>query len=384
MGIVFPRQASQRQIIRHAPKNRHQWQQAIAIGLIQHEAAHIRFSDAKPNESILGWLWNALEDERIERLLISYYPQLKASRELLNDAAWFYTEPSSDLLVGCLLWRWEWHRHEREYKFCPADKTKSEFWQTEIRPLVEQAWVAPNSDRVAIIAQEILDKLGYANQAKLLSNLPFTFWSGPKGKKPHNNSPSNSKIEQLPPSPITLPSYSPILIPEDERSDNSIVSSIDEFEENLNRSHSSKALPSSSLLPKNNSNGYRLQEACPNAILERVEGYARDLAIALKPPIPQTFRRPHNSRGKLNLERALAGHQRPFDFKGSVAPARSVAILTLVDCSGSMKGAFLQEAIAASLLLDRAADMAGVVFGVWGPPTHSFGYSFPFRGIFPE
>ncbi|MGK7876415.1 MAG: hypothetical protein AB4426_24900 [Xenococcaceae cyanobacterium] len=41
-------------------------------------------------------------------------------------------------------------------------------------------------------------------------------------------------------------------------------------------------------------------------------------------------------------------------------------MLVLVDESGSMGGKLLQAATAATLMLDRAAAIAGLVFGVWG------------------
>jgi hypothetical protein len=40
------------------------WQQALATALVEHEAGHIRHSGDKPAAPLLGWVWNALEDER--------------------------------------------------------------------------------------------------------------------------------------------------------------------------------------------------------------------------------------------------------------------------------------------------------------------------------
>ena len=62
-------------------------------------------------------------------------------------------------------------------------------------------------------------------------------------------------------------------------------------------------------------NDPKLTEADPTPLLAQVEGYARDLALALRPPTPNQRPRPHRSRGELVLERALEGHERPFAYR---------------------------------------------------------------------
>lgn len=344
VALKFPQKPSQRDCIRNAPQSLQEWQQAITLGLIQHEAAHIRFSgwSSRPQEPTLGWLWNTLEDERIERLMIDYYPQIQEFRELLCDAAWFYTEPSSNLLIGCLLWRWEWHRLPEERKFNPGNYPELQLWQKEIRPLVEKAWIAKNSDEVVVIAKEILHRLEIPEQQPLSSDIPFAFWDGSNGEKDQDG--------LLPKSPATNSSLPSSIV--------KLPGSLSQSSSNIQKKkiHQNKK-PVSPPKPR---------EVSPHTILTRIEGYARDLALALKPPIAKQFRRPHSSRGELNLQRALEGHQKPFNLKQAPAPSRSVAMLVLIDQSGSMKGKPLNEAIAASLLLDRAASIAEITLGVWG------------------
>src|SRR5690349_4619384 len=69
-----PADAAARSRIRHLPPmtaavahgRRDVFQQAVTVGLVEHEAGHIRHSGTKPSGQTLAWLWNALEDERQE------------------------------------------------------------------------------------------------------------------------------------------------------------------------------------------------------------------------------------------------------------------------------------------------------------------------------
>jgi hypothetical protein len=147
------------------------WQQALATALVEHEAGHIRWSGAKPTAPLLGWLWNSLEDERQERRQIAAHPPLAHTFDFLGDAVWVTQTSTTDLLAGCLLWRWEWDRALHERRFQPTDEQRA-FWEEQIRPLVEAAWQAPTSDDVTTLARQILELLDLSIDAPLPDNLP--------------------------------------------------------------------------------------------------------------------------------------------------------------------------------------------------------------------
>ena len=374
--MICPRKKAQRKQIRNCPSNRDKFEQLMTTALIYHEAAHIRFSGNKPQEKLLGWLWNALEDRRIERLLTQAYPHFQSSLEFLNDTVWYYTEKTEDILSGCLLWGWEHHLPTNQRKFQPTSE-QFELWEQKIKPLVEQAWVASHSDEVTIIATKILHLLGINNFEQELNQLPFWFWQAPEGDQTDDESITEQELQDL---DIYLSDFlgtinTNLLINNDDSSstENNIKS---ENNTTSNSQELSKFNEDDDFIDdlidliddEDNWNDNYLQSQLqePHCILARVEGYARDLATALKPLVPKTIKRPHRARGELNLERALDGHQRPFDYKQAPAPARSVAILTLIDQSGSMDGQRINEARAATMLLDRASEIAGITYGVYG------------------
>lgn len=362
----------------------------MTTALIYHEAAHILFSGEKPIPRLLGWLWNALEDRRIERLLVKAYPQFKSSLEFINDTVWYYSETTQDILAGCLFWGWENHLSANQRKFNPAFGLV-ELWEEQIKPLVEQAWEAANSDEVTEIAIKILQILGNDFEQDI-SHLPMVFWHPPMGDKIKVQSLSDQELADLDSS--SLHDLSHLF----ERNDDSSEDEIDEATQKNNEDNFEDEIDQDCWQAEDKDEdleedleeddfddedkalddliGLHLffprviqspsQTQSPSVILSRVEGYARDLAIALKPQIPNVLKRPHRSRGMFNLERGLDGHERPFDYKQASAPASSVAILTLIDQSGSMDGKRIQEAIAATMLLDRASELAGIAFGVYG------------------
>lgn len=250
VSVIFPRDRLERKQVRHAPSSRPKWQQAITAAVVQHEAGHIRYSGSKPNQPVLGWLWNALEDERIERLLAAAYPQMKASFEFLNDAVWYRATPTQNLLAGCLLWRWECDRVPDDRKFYPATPEDLNKWSEEIRPLVEKAWIAETSDEVTEIARAILQRLGIPEDASLGNDLPVCPCGGTHGERGFVSpvqEPASTDPLPLPPVGSKIPGYS-----------------------------------SAKRVKKDAS----VSEASPEAQLSQVEGYARDLAVALKPPFP--------------------------------------------------------------------------------------------------
>ena len=333
LALPFPEDPAERARVRHAPDAPLRWEQLLATALVEHEAGHICHSGEKPTASTLGWLWNALEDERQERRQWRATPELEPLFALLGDAAWRENQPTTDLLAGCLLWRWE-EDHGASQRLFRPDPVAAKRWTREIRPLVEAAWEAATSDEVTQLAREILARLGLPEDAPPPAGLPQTICAGVFGKRLGGDAPDGAP-QSSPATPLP----------------------------------DGVGLPTAGQPPS--AFDASQAEADPTALLAQVEGFARDLALALHPPAPNQRPRPHRSRGDLVLERALEGQERPFAYERVAAPARQVALLVLVDQTGSMgkrtdAHSRMTGAVTATMLLHRAAELASIRFGVWG------------------
>lgn len=324
-----------------ATSRRDVFQQAVTVGLVEHEAGHIGHSGTRPSGATLGWLWNALEDERQERLQALAHPELYDLFTFLGDAVWYGTESTDRHLDGCLLWRWEHDRPAHERKFRPSTPEDLELWQGHVRPLVEQAWAADTSEQVTMIARQVLRLLDVPEDAPLPDHLPPSLCAsggGEAGRREVGPPPKIPPAAPAPPSGARIPGQ-------------------------IGQVGWGGAGSGSGHDPDHPA------EADPEALLAEVEGAARDLARWLRPPTPHIRARPDPGRGELQMERALDGHPRPFDRKTGSAPAPSRAWLLLVDLSGSMgdarrTGQPLYGAVRAAMWLDRAAELAGVTLGI--------------------
>ena len=142
-----------------------------ARALAYHEAGHVLWTEVVPLAgSTHGWLTNALEDEREERLTAAYYAPAgrdfaELGRRMWRDGSALGAKPVADrtttLLNACLYARWD---HERPAgapsRILIPGAADAALWETAIYPLVEQAWVAPDTATVAAIAREILTRIG--------------------------------------------------------------------------------------------------------------------------------------------------------------------------------------------------------------------------------
>ncbi|ABW35038.1 Zn-dependent peptidase (plasmid) [Deinococcus geothermalis DSM 11300] len=136
------------------------------VGFAAHEAGHVRFSFAKP-AGTLGELWNALEDERMERLMARAYPELRLAQAFtfLGDVASARAQEkfTGSALEGCLFWRWE---HDRLAPRWQVNEQDADLWE-DVRPLVEAAWQARDSNQVTWIARQILGLVRAQQQEQL-------------------------------------------------------------------------------------------------------------------------------------------------------------------------------------------------------------------------
>jgi Mg-chelatase subunit ChlD len=109
----------------------------------------------------------------------------------------------------------------------------------------------------------------------------------------------------------------------------------------------------------------------PRPLLAEVEGAARELARHLAPTVPRARLRADPARGELDLERTLQRDEKPFDARSAPGAGRERAWFLLVDMSGSMgasdePASAMHGAVRTAMWLDRAAELAGIPFGVYG------------------
>ena len=294
-------------------------------GLIAHEAGHILYSGEKP-EGVLGWLWNALEDERIERLMAARHSDLAHCFTAMGDVLLATGTPRELLpepertLQACLFWRW---LHDQ----CPAVRSATDITEADfapVKPLVEKAWVAVSSGEVAEIAREILRLLGIDLAASVPEDLIAIGDVSEGFRESRRGTPSETL--QAPEDPAA-PGEAP-QAPE-----------VDPGSEGARRA---------------------------DGLLEDLEAAARRLARVLEVPQRRLARASHRSRGRYAYRRAVSGCERVFERrpKGASPPA---FITCLLDLSGSMLGpggggrSLFEHACRAVLVVSRAAELSGAV-----------------------
>jgi len=149
-------------------------QYGCAKALLAHEAGHAWYTDEgvlggetgaeeKRSGTILDRLVNILEDERVERCMMNHFVLCRRLFRLLGGVAYRDSDPlpSDDdpraVIGACLLWRWAHDRAEHDQaKIQDAlSQANLALWD-QVRPLVEEAWVAPNTPQVVTMAREIL------------------------------------------------------------------------------------------------------------------------------------------------------------------------------------------------------------------------------------
>jgi hypothetical protein len=135
-------------------------------GLLLHEVGHALYTDAWPEQkdNVLCELVNVLEDERIERAMSVAFPGAAPALTLLGDLVYrdlrgSEPKPEFKAFQACLAWRWAHTRSTEREMFkrlnMLKDETACDHW-SKIRPLVEAAWHAPNTNEVIRLARDIL------------------------------------------------------------------------------------------------------------------------------------------------------------------------------------------------------------------------------------
>ncbi len=154
-----------------------QWR--FARTAARHEAMHVLFSVPPDCSGILHFLVNILEDEWMEQLARFYYPT--AWGDFVFRArlvTMYYPLPDPEkcdrgalMLNRCLYHRFDWKRKKgtpSRFRFRTEEDTQ--FWNEQIRPLVEKAWRTNEDAGRKDIAREILRLLDIPESAPLPSS----------------------------------------------------------------------------------------------------------------------------------------------------------------------------------------------------------------------
>ena len=300
--------------------------------ILAHEAGHVAFSAAKP-EGRLGWLWNALEDERMEREVIRRFPELERDLTFLGDALLLARPPASDLLGACLTWRWAWDRAGEHLNLAPELVT---LWERDIRPLVERAWNA-RKDEVEGLARQILKLLPPEHPQEARPRPPL----GADGAGMDSQcEDSDGAGERSAP-------------PQGQRERQSSDRQPNDTEE----PQPADAVPGCGAgdLPR------PPEETRPPGLdpySAQIEGHARRLSSVIAPSGRPAHRQPHRSKGQFRYERFVQGAEKCFSRRVGEDQPVPFTLRLLIDTSSSMQGAPLRSAVQAALMLCRAAHFA--------------------------
>jgi len=318
---------------------------AMIRGFIAHEAGHIRFSGLKPR-GLLGDLWNALEDERIERLMVMDHPELVAPFTLLGDlfAASARRSFKGDALEGCLCWRWCWDQPS------PMWRSADNRWE-QVKPLVERAWEAGSSAEVVAIARAILALLELPEQAA--SDPRFEHLSADGGDGAGEADQGATGGGQ--PAPPTEQ------IDDRQQAEQANQGAADD-DADQGATGGVEPVPPTDQIDA-------MQERAARILLD-IDGHARDLAATLRPAMVSRLPRPHRSRGRFAYDRFKAGSERCYRLR-PVEHDRPFEVRVCLDLSDSMgeltdPGSNLYAAVRTCALLVQACALANVPIAVYG------------------
>jgi hypothetical protein len=290
-------------------------------GFAAHEAAHHRFSPEDIPEAIFD-IWNALEDERIERLQSYDYRNdtfdLGKAFDFIGDGL-IVSEEAVTPYQGILRWRFV---HDRsDYPFSTTDP---ELW-ADVKPLVEAAWSGSQA-QVLWIARVLWEMLG-----------------------------------QPPPDQERQGFYG---------SSGAFGHAVKQAEKIAERDRAE------------GDSDFGLESAELQGVdwRQELEGAAKALAknfMVRQSKLPQ----PHRTRGRLSVPRVIAKKERPFLVKPT--PEQPLPSVSLVwDLSGSMAVYKAHEpAQKAALFLNRVCELANVErqiigFGAWARYVATAGDSY--------
>ena len=287
-------------------------------GILAHEAAHALYTGAWPEakDDLLCELVNILEDARIENAIGQIYPGIVPALRLLGDLLLARLTPEESeapwqVVACCLAWRWA---HDRAGEKAMLRRLKvgadgAALWAT-VRPLVEDAWAAPDTAGVIELARRVLEALG------LPPGRPIPEWL--KTLAPPTGIPKGRREAPLTPGE-PVPASPP--------------------------------LGSGAVDPALAAAGDEHLEPAPYVEMENAaRPLARQLAEALRLPEPRQAVRPHAWRGRFSVRQRTRTPETPCLHRDAPGrAARSLALYVLVDRSGSM--GVLQDKVRLALMM---------------------------------
>jgi hypothetical protein len=304
----------------------------LTQGLLAHECGHAWFTSSwsDQSETILQELANMLEDQRIEGGICILYPGVAPAICLLGDLVYASLaiaagDPRQQAYCCCLAWRWAHSRTGEQAMFekLGIASAGQSLWQ-EIRPLVEQAWMAADTATVISLAKEILGLLGLPVTAPCLKIFPFDLDDIPRSGT----------------QPIPIP-----MTPADTALGLGICLDADD-------------------LPVLSKSLRNLDPAPYLELEEKVRPQAARLAGALQEPRPEQSLAPHEYHGRYSFRQEIRTPDRPHLSRQEASQAaRSLALYVLVDRSGSMIR-FEQSIREALMIIYLAASQVAIPIGI--------------------
>lgn len=364
--------------LRFDPVTDHGRRVRLLRAIAAHEAGHVVFSARKPADPAddrVGWLWNALEDERMERLVVRRFPDLAPDLTFLGDAMFLKDpKPTTDLLNACLVWRWA---HDTDTGPFQVEAEHALLWDRRVRPLVEAAWEAHRDD-VEPIAREILALIPRTDDAGGGGDQPDDTLSadggGMSAPQPEEGQPRRAN------GPAKADRPAQDATPGDEgdhpeaKVDAQGAPGAGESpavttpgEDRPSATEPGDTAPDGDApLPSDLPDAPPAPQDTPSDQLPLTEGLARTLAGLLAPPEAPARRTSHRSRGRFHYGRYVGGSERYFQQRTDPGRPAPFQLRICVDLSSSMRGPGLQAATQATLTLARAAHLARSRFTVIG------------------
>lgn len=143
-----------------------------ARALAAHEAGHVVYTTTGTTTGgAHHHLTNILEDERVERLVARDDRRAAVDLAELGLRSWRVGctpagARATRLVNAALYHRWDARRPVGEpSRLILDDPDERRLWEEQVRPRVEEAWEAPDTGRVALLAREILSLLGVDERA---------------------------------------------------------------------------------------------------------------------------------------------------------------------------------------------------------------------------
>ncbi len=351
--------------LRFDPVTEHGRRVRLLRAIAAHEAGHVVFSARKPADPAddrVGWLWNALEDERMERLVVRRFPDLAPDLTFLGDAMFLKDpKPTTDLLNACLVWRWA---HDTDAGPFQVEADQALLWDRCVRPLVEAAWEAHRDD-VEHIAREILALIPRTDDAGGRGDQPDDSLSadggGMSAPQPEEGQPRRAKGPAEADQPNQDAKAGDAGAPPQVAENTQAAPGAGE---SATPTAPDPGAPSDTTpegdapLPSDLPDAPPAPQDPPGDQLPLTEGFARTLAGLLAPPETPARRTSHRSRGRFHYGRYAGGSERYFQQRTDPGRPAPFQLRLCVDLSSSMRGPGLQAATQATLTLVRAAHLA--------------------------